>query len=246
MNPEICPTPTQVAWARPEKTTFSPKDETHIWLINLQGKKKLPWEEMWELLDPAEQARAKRFRRHEDRGRFICTYACLKKLLGQYLHYPAEKISFQRTTYGKPFFEHEPTISFNISHDRECILIAIHPKGYASLGIDVSFVSPGYDYLQVAANFYHSAENNRLSAWGDSPTFFRFWTAKEAVAKSQGTGLTDEISSMDVSSILDLSNRTRINWKSQMFELMTFQPLPNYVASLATNQRLGRVRFFRL
>ena len=117
------------------------------------------------------------------------------QLLRQLLpHLDWDSVTFRRGEHGKPFLcdAHGVRIEgvhFNLSHSAGGILVAVadHP-----IGVDIeTFRSPSSGLLRRCMN---SDEIRRIQQ-SEVPvqTFAELWTAKEAVGKCRGTGLTDDM-----------------------------------------------------
>ena len=89
--------------------------------------------------------------------------------------------------HGKPTLLEHPEIHFNLSHCREALAVAVGP---APVGVDVECTGRCREGLLR----YACSEEEVLriqTATNPDREFTRLWTQKEAVAKLQGTGITD-------------------------------------------------------
>jgi len=100
-----------------------------------------------------------------------------------------------RGEHGKPHFAppHD-TLGFNWSHSGDVALLAVGrgPAGF-SVGVDVEAVRPRARALELAQRFFAPGETACLRALGESARlqgFLTLWTAKEAVLKAHGGGLS--------------------------------------------------------
>lgn len=135
-------------------------DEIHVWLVN--------------------------YRRQQGR-------LTLRAVLAAYLGIPAERIELSIGEHGRPGLAvaHDTTLGFNWSHSGEHALIAVG-HGVAP-GIDVEQKRPRPRSLDIARRFFSADETAALAALPvadiDS-AFLQLWTAKEAVLKAVGHGLS--------------------------------------------------------
>jgi 4'-phosphopantetheinyl transferase len=100
-----------------------------------------------------------------------------------------------RGEHGKPYFgaPHD-TLGFNWSHSGNVALLAVGrgPAGFA-VGIDVETVRPRARALELSRRFFAAAETDVLTGLPEDerlPAFLTLWTAKEAVLKAHGGGLS--------------------------------------------------------
>ena len=141
-------------------------------------------------LSPAERQQAERFNRPEARLRYIEIRCRLRQKLAEYLQKPAGGLNIQRNEYGKPYLVDFPQLSFNLSHSRNEIALAVTEQ--ALLGVDIEVIQdrPG---LEGLAGKCFTAKEQRywqsLSEAQKTACFYQFWTAKEAFVKAVGRGI---------------------------------------------------------
>ncbi|MBE6629550.1 MAG: 4'-phosphopantetheinyl transferase superfamily protein [Ruminococcaceae bacterium] len=97
------------------------------------------------------------------------------------------------TPNGKPYFEGSP-VQFSISHTGTLVAVAVsknHP-----VGLDIEKIRPLRE--KFAARYFSEREQTEF-ANSDDPdtTLIRLWTAKEAVGKYHGTGLSGDLREID-------------------------------------------------
>jgi 4'-phosphopantetheinyl transferase len=100
-----------------------------------------------------------------------------------------------RGEHGKPYFPAPlDRLGFNWSHSGDRALFAIGRGGDGfELGVDIERVRPRPRALQLAERFFAPDETAMLAALPEErrlDTFLRLWTAKEAVLKAHGGGLS--------------------------------------------------------
>lgn len=119
--------------------------------------------------------------------------AAFARLIGAYAGTDAPAI--ERGEHGKPYLRAPfDTIGFNWSHSGDIALLAVGrgAPGF-ELGIDVETVRPRPRALELSRRFFAPDETDALAARdGDERLagFIRLWTAKEAVLKAHGGGLS--------------------------------------------------------
>src|SRR5579863_853080 len=117
-------------------------DAVHVWRIALEAGAAQA-QALAQLLTPAEQARASRFRIEEDRCRFQVARAATRCILGAYLGLPPQNVGIDLNQYGKPELDAstvplERRVHFNLSHSGRWILAAFARS--FPVGIDVEQV----------------------------------------------------------------------------------------------------------
>jgi len=144
------------------------------------------------LLDRAEQERAARFRRPEDRVRFLVGRAALRQVLGTWLDCDPAALRFRYGPHGKPLLDgsEQTTSHFNLAHSGNLILLAFHPS--RPVGVDVERLRPGLDWRPIARRVLPADAVSRLESLppeqGDA-AFLESWCRLEARLKASGEGL---------------------------------------------------------
>ena len=101
----------------------------------------------------------------------------------------------ERGEHGKPLFPAPwNTLGFSWSHSRDTALFAVGrgTPGF-ELGVDVERVRPRPKALELAGRFFAPDETSMLGMLAPEavlPAFLSLWTAKEAVLKAHGGGLS--------------------------------------------------------
>lgn len=146
------------------------------------------------LLSAEEGERARRFCREEHRRRFIATRAELRRTLSRYTGIRPEKIDFSYASHGKPFVAGGPC--FNLSHTEEWAALAV--AGF-EVGVDIE--RQRHMAEDIAGHFFAPDEAAALAALPAADRergFFACWTAKEAVVKALGCGLSMPLDAFSV------------------------------------------------
>jgi 4'-phosphopantetheinyl transferase len=113
-------------------------------------------------------------------------------------------IVFGRGPFGKPLLE-APAASLWFSLARRSGLLLIATSWDGPIGADVEILVADRRNDDVARSFFTAAEVKWLSSLPNTerhPGFFRLWTAKEAVLKARGTGITQGMTDPDLSAHL--------------------------------------------
>lgn len=99
--------------------------------------------------------------------------------------------------HGKPAFEQNPELHFNLSHSGNLVACAI---GEVPLGVDIQTIVTARESL-VNYTMSESEKEKLYSLNADDAQnayFTQLWTLKECYAKATGTGLSHEFPSFEV------------------------------------------------
>jgi 4'-phosphopantetheinyl transferase len=146
-----------------------------------------------------ERERAARFHREELRARWTVGRALLRRALASYSGREPRALEFAIGSHGKPRLEPASEVRFNLAHAGEHVVIAV-ARG-REVGCDVERV----DEERALARLAHEILGPReIDAWHRAgrdrraELFFRAWTAKEAVLKAAGVGITVDPGDVEV------------------------------------------------
>lgn len=170
-------------------------EEAHIWAIPFDAYV-APNAESLECLSEDELRRAEQFQFEAPRRRFLAARLALRRLLGQYLDLPAANVSLAYNPFGKPLLgkTHGDVLRFNLAHTSELALVAV-TRG-CDVGVDIERLRAVNRLESIANRYLHPAESTGILAAAvelQQEAFLRCWTAKEAVIKATGTGLSDSL-----------------------------------------------------
>ena len=194
-------------------------------------------------LSGAETERARRFHFERDRSRFLVARGTLRQLLAERLRVAPAAVEFSYGPYGKPALSPEfedSGWSFNLTHSEDLALIALCRN--REVGIDVEWIRSLRDERELVKSSFSSCEQQEYE--GLDPTvrtaaFFNGWTRKEAFIKLLGKGLSQSLTSFDVTlapdgraQLLRFENR---RGASTGFALASFEPAPGFIAAVALN-----------
>lgn len=241
---------------------FSPLSQTpdtsvsgvQVWTVHLDSLSAGELEELSDVLDGAEQARAARFHFEHDRRHYLASRGLLRGLLGAALDTPPAALVFEYGAQGKPAlaadFSQGRSLRFNLSHSAGWAMFAL--AWDRELGVD----------LEAAARLKRDAAGltglagrvlsaRELSIWQALPdaeresAFLRAWTRKEACAKATGKGLFDEVNRIEVAldaaapkSSLILPGTPRQGEPMRNWTLHDLSAPAGFAAALAVEQKL--------
>jgi 4'-phosphopantetheinyl transferase len=163
----------------------------------------LPWSacENWNITLPAcDGARLASLNHPAVRARHLHTRVLLRTLRERYSGIvPAEQREVTGA-HGKPGCS-SGRLHFNLSHTEDAALLAFSADG--EVGVDIETTGRARRVEPLAERYFHPQERAFLHEGGNDPvTFLRIWTAKEALLKAAGLGITVELAEMDSTAAL--------------------------------------------
>jgi 4'-phosphopantetheinyl transferase len=227
-------------------------DESHVWKVRLDidaGR----YVKLRELLVPDERLRADEFLLDAPRRRFVITRVALRSLLGRYLDTTPMAVKLCVDLNGKPRIDAAQRVvdlRFNVAHSGELALIAVSQD--CEVGVDVEQLRPVRLAEQIARRYFHPLEIQSIDA--ASPTdrdaeFLQCWTAKEAVLKAVGTGITGSLSDFcvpfggDGTAVMEAITQTHDGERTQCY-VQKLDVGMDYVAAIAFVGPSRKVRLF--
>jgi len=218
-----------------------PPGQVHLWFGRLNEQDLAAQSEM---LSDREQERALRFRFDRDRDRYVARCLQVRSLLDTY-GVPIGRREIPTTDNGKPYLP-GTDLTINWSHSAGTVLIGL--ANGSPIGVDIETERDLPDLDSVADIALHPDEKQVLAEASPADRnswLLRSWTAKEALLKGSGHGLTIE------PSLISFADRRRPErWTptaappgSGLLD-WTIHPLrlPGAVASLAVSTPLTGLR----
>lgn len=198
-------------------------------------------------LNVEETTRAARFRFSKDAIHWIACRASLKSILGQYIQCPPCEVPLFLSEFGKPLLA--PPYDqwhFNLSHCSNLAVVAVCNDG--PIGIDIESIDRGTELLECETTFCHPEEIRALPI--DIPArasqLLRIWTAKEAVLKALGTGLSHPPESVRILFQqpygIAISDRPLPGIEAQRLHELEHPLLSGYRCMLSANQTIDKIR----
>lgn len=180
------------------------------------------------LLSAEELQLNQQFRCAEDRNSHVAAHALKRLMLHQATGLPVSSLRFACDEFGKPHLVGSD-LAFSLSHTRGLAAVAV--SSAELVGIDAeakaSAFVPGTDLLELGVL---SASDLASIARADVPalTFLRMWTAKEAVSKAVGRGLSMSFAEIAICGTVACAESRR--WRLHFFEY----PAATHVVAAAT------------
>ena len=200
-------------------------DDLKVFTIDLAGFETPPpaWLAM---LDDSERERAARFRRPEDHLAFAATHTLKRLALAAERpgEHPAD-LRFCANAFGKPTLADHRRPCFNLSHTTGLVALAVSRQG--PVGVDVEVIDEAIATSDLARSTFTPAEVAVLEGEADRiRAFFALWTAKEAVVKAEGQGLSLPLEAIFV-------GETEASGPSGLWRLWRAEPRSGYLLALA-------------
>ena len=214
--------------------------QVHLWQRSLSAPE-AEREQLWSVLSAAEQERAQRFVRLQDRQRFAIARGTLRQLLGRYLGSDPGALNFAYGERGKPQLSREGgglDLRFNLSHSQDLALYAVALG--TEVGIDVEKMNPKIDHEGITRRFFSASEQQalfQLPTHQRSRAFFQLWTRKEACIKAMGGSLALGLHQIDVAIALDQAIASiefcAENGQTWRWWVIDLNPQDSYLGALA-------------
>nr|AKQ70986.1 phosphopantetheinyl transferase [bacterium enrichment culture] len=154
-------------------------------------------------LSAGERERAARFGTDFLRQRWIAGRGTLRRLLGEALGLPPERVPLRRGVRGRPEVDLPGAPDFNVSNTRGVALVGIgHGLAAGSrIGVDLERADRIVNADGLASKFLTERERAGIVALGPEErrrSFLRLWTCKEAMSKATGDALSAPFRRIDV------------------------------------------------
>lgn len=187
-------------------------------------------------LSEDEVERAGRFVTRDLQRRWIAARAGMREILARSLGVEPCTLTFGAGEHGRPFLKGVVRApSFNLSHSETLAVLALCET---VVGADVERVKEVPE--GVAGMMFSAPEIFALEAMApdqQAPAFYRCWTAKEAVLKALGTGLSLSSRSFTIDyaepSSLELVSAEWHHTDVSPWQLRGFDPAPGYTGAVA-------------
>ena len=200
-------------------------------------------------LSEDEIIKASKFRFQKDKNASIITRGALRLLSSEYLNIKPEDISFKYGEYGKPDYDFETNLKFNVSHSGQVAIIGFVLND--DIGVDVEEIKTDFDVLDIVSNYFSKTEIKslkKLPKENHTKGFYRCWTRKESFIKAKANGLSFPLDSFSVS--IDSDEKTELletKWDStekESWKLFTFSPQENYIGAVSIKGNINNIKYF--
>ncbi len=148
-------------------------------------------EEAARVLSHDELARADRFLNETVRAQWIFSRWLLRAILGAYVRCAPRDLLFGVSPLGKPVLAGPPSdvdLRFNLSHSEEVTAIAVHAGHEVGVDVESTWRKLASPWQRIVDHLRDPDATEPLPV-DDEESFWRLWTAREAVLKALGTGM---------------------------------------------------------
>lgn len=152
--------------------------EVHIWKLRWRELETF-WNRYKPILEKEECQKAKHYRFHEDKMRYLAGKIAVRMFLKEYSG--EDKIVLRQGKYGKLYWKAPPgqrKITFNLSHSGEWVLAIFASR--QAVGIDVQEMGEISEYMEIAKNFFTEEEAAEIQETESPERFYQYWAAREA------------------------------------------------------------------
>jgi 4'-phosphopantetheinyl transferase len=174
--------------------------ELHIWRYTVD-ERDYESEKNLSTLSQEETERYKRFIYPRDAVKYSANHRFMRQVIAGYLDCGPGELVFSYTPLGKPYIKNSG-LFFNLSYRNKLGLLAISKDD--EVGVDIEYMKEMQD-VATFASFSFSEEEKELIFTKDilnQDVFFTFWAFKEAYIKATGTGLSVDISKINLAGFL--------------------------------------------
>ncbi|HET6514240.1 MAG TPA: 4'-phosphopantetheinyl transferase superfamily protein [Thermodesulfovibrionales bacterium] len=201
------------------------------------------------ILSADELSRAGRFHFQTDRDHFIAARGLLRSILGMYLKRDPSHLTFCFGPNGKPSIKERTNakaLRFNASHSEGLALFAVALD--REVGVDIEYIRPDLSVCDLVAQACSRGEAESLNLLPEHSrleALYTLWTRKEAYLKAQGTGLTNNLTDIEViGSPGDLAETIEIRdtQRGTSWILKDLDVAPGFAATLAIERGNLHVR----
>lgn len=208
---------------------------TDIWYWDLDAREAEAGAlETW--LSTGECERVAAFATPELQNRWRTARAGLRGILADYLGVSPRELVFETGPHGKPYLvKPDCPCSFNLSHSANIAVLAV---SVAPVGVDVEQI--GALPEGVAEAFFSEGERTALKALPEAAqadAFYRCWTAKEALLKGLGAGMSLPGSGFTVGFTgpegLRLAQADWPEHQAEGWQLRSFETVPGFAGTVA-------------
>ena len=199
-------------------------------------------------LTAIEHERAGRFRFEDDRRHWSACRSALRSILAHALGVPAEDVPIIIDSMGKPMLAAPwQDLHFNLSHCDGLAVVALSRD--APVGIDIECETRAASLVECETTFCHPAEISSLppKEADRAIALLDIWTAKEALLKAVGTGLTTapeklriDFTALPFGAIADPFDA---EISKQRVHPLTHPLLKNYRGHLSTKSQIGEMHY---
>lgn len=198
----------------------------------------------WLSLSAKERLRATSFVFKDDAANWIARRAAMRRILGQLVDILPAELPIVVSDDGKPGlaepFDH---LHFSLTHSKDLALLAVCVDG--QVGVDVEPSGRASDLTGCESTFCHPSEIASLPVepLARASMLLDIWTAKEALLKALGTGLTHPPETVRIHSDTARSDIPIAGIDEQAIHRLNHPALAGYRAAVSAPRSVNRIEF---
>ncbi|GEO09794.1 4'-phosphopantetheinyl transferase family protein [Segetibacter aerophilus] len=175
------------------------------------------------LIGPAEKRKASLYRRWQDKQAYLLGKLLIAEHLEKNGYHTTLLQHLSYTKSNRPFIK---TLKgdFNVSHSGDFVICAFSDAQMVGVDIERIQVVDFKDFSNILNNNDEMAIKNADDKYA---SFFKIWSAKEAILKADGCGLVDDIYKLELDGNVGTFNNKR-------YYLKEFNIAPSYSSCLAS------------
>jgi 4'-phosphopantetheinyl transferase len=174
-------------------------ETVEVWIVPAAGEKELPG--LLGLLDEPIRSRLLALRDLQARAAAVAGHAALRRIVGEHLRLPVDRVSLSRGPHGRPVVPHAPRVGVSLAHTAGCALVALHPDGLVGVDAEPRGRSVGTAVLRRVCTPDELGELGANGRPSSDEGGLRWWVRKEAVAKADGRGFSIGFAQLDVRAV---------------------------------------------
>lgn len=173
----------------------------HLWCVDVLPEHNSTYSQ---ILTNSELERSAQFYFSKDRNTYIFGRAILRILSSSYLSCNPREVEFRYNDFGKPEYNFEGNLKFNLSHSGDKIILGFVSDG--EIGVDIEKIKTDIDLRELAKTVFSESEIKIVDELNNQDAvqkFYELWTRKEAFIKGTGYGLSIPIKLTSLSVLED-------------------------------------------
>lgn len=198
------------------------------------------------LLSRDETERAERYRYDRHRARFILGRASLREIVAGYGGGDAAGLRIEVEPSGRPILVDGGGLVFSYSKTSTLAVLAVSWGG--RLGVDIEEVAEKPDLSLIVEDQYSPDERRQIGALPSDrrlEAFYRGWTAKEALVKATGEGLTSLLPQITID--LEPNSAAQLlagpaPYEPEVWRLAAFEAAPGILGAVALDRPIGTIK----
>lgn len=145
------------------------------------------WNRILQIISKCKREQIEKYRFETDAKRSAYGEILIRYLICKRTNIMNEDIEFSTNKYGKPYFNNQNEMFFNISHSGRYVVC-----GWSEHEIGIDVEKKNTAHIEIAKKYFAEDEYKTIISKGEqeqSHLFYEYWTLKESYIKYKGLGL---------------------------------------------------------